>query len=150
MSRWGLERELHLIGVNVATCVLAGMMVRPGRVRNSFPSQQMLSPSLSQQKVRAFLEMFFFCLFVGFFFCCFLFFPPGIGKERSGFISSCDCSLPRKQGHNSVTVTMWNYKGLHHLPRLGLLPPEIQNSVEEKNRYHRSLNHMFAFLFLLE
>lgn len=74
MSRWGLERELHLIGVNVATCVLAGMMVRPGRVRNSFPSQQMLSPSLSQQKVRAFLEMFFFLFVCGVFFLLFFVF----------------------------------------------------------------------------
>lgn len=81
------------------------------------------SPSLSRQKVRAFLQMFFFCC------CCF---PPVVGKERSGFISSCDCSLPRKQGHNSVTVTMWNYKGLHYLPRLGLLPTDVQSSVEEK------------------
>lgn len=82
------------------------------------------SPSLSQWKVRAFLEMVYCCCC-----CCF---PPVVGKERSGFISSCDCSLPRKQGHNSVTVTMWNYKGLHHLHRLGLLPADVQNSVEEK------------------
>lgn len=116
------------------------MMGRPGRVRNLFPSQQMLLPSQSQQKVRAFLEMSFCC-------CCF---PSGVGKERSGFISSCDCFLLRKQGHSSVTVTMWNYKGLYHLPRVGFLPTDVQNSVEKKNRYHRSLNHMLAFLFLLE
>lgn len=61
-----------------------------------------------------------------------VFLPPTVGKERSGFISSCDCSLPRKQGHNSVTIIMWNYKGLHHLPRLGLLPTDVQNSAEEK------------------
>lgn len=55
-----------------------------------------------------------------------------VGKERSGFISSCDCFLPRKQEQSSVTVTMWNYKGLYHLPRVGLVPADVQNSVEKK------------------
>lgn len=99
------------------------MMVRPGRVCNSFPSQQILSFPVTAESKGISTNVFFFCC------CCF---PPVVGKERSEFISSCDCSLPRKQGHNSVTVTMWNYKGLHYLPRLGLLPTDVQSSVEEK------------------